>query len=246
MKIVIITDVHGNLPALQAVLEVVKVEGYDLLFHLGDAIGIGPFPFECLHHLFLIPNSHLLMGNHDAWFAHGLPTPQPAWMSDGEVAHQLWTHHQIPVSFRHQIQQWPFLIQNSFQGVSISFLHYALKSSGSDFMSIERTPNANALDALFSQYQTDIVFYGHHHPFADINGRSRYINPGSLGCFTQPIARFTVVDCVQGEFETRHRQISYDDAPLYEAFEARKVPEREFLYKAFFGGRFPIQDSSHN
>jgi hypothetical protein len=35
------------------------------------------------------------------------------------------------------------------------------------------------------------------------------------------------------------RAVPYDDEPLFRAFEERRVPERAFLYRAFFGGRFP-------
>ncbi len=40
------------------------------------------------------------MGNHDAWFAFGLPTPIPAWMSAGEVAHQCCTYRQLAAELR--------------------------------------------------------------------------------------------------------------------------------------------------
>ena len=95
MKIVVIADVHANLPALKAVLNTICEEGYDAVFHVGDAIGIGPYPAETLDLLLNTSNAHLIMGNHDDWFINGLPEPQPEWMSDGEVEHQHWTHAQV-------------------------------------------------------------------------------------------------------------------------------------------------------
>lgn len=47
-KIAIFTDTYGNLPALQAALTAIQAEHSDAIYHLGDAIGIGPFPAECL------------------------------------------------------------------------------------------------------------------------------------------------------------------------------------------------------
>ena len=55
MKIAVLTDVHGNLPALQAALSVLRREDADAIFHTGDAIGIGPFPAECLELLLARP-----------------------------------------------------------------------------------------------------------------------------------------------------------------------------------------------
>jgi protein phosphatase len=48
MKIAVMTDVHANLPALAAALDAIRREGCEALFHTGDAIGIGPYPAECL------------------------------------------------------------------------------------------------------------------------------------------------------------------------------------------------------
>src|SRR5690606_7205081 len=92
MKIVVITDVHANLPALEAALDSIQRRGYDLLVHTGDAIGIGPFPAECIERLLSLPRALFVMGNHDALFAHGIPSPRPQGVSDGEVLHQRWTH----------------------------------------------------------------------------------------------------------------------------------------------------------
>jgi predicted phosphodiesterase len=77
-KIAVMTDVHANLPALQAALSAIKREGYDLLVHTGDAIAIGPYPAEAVDLLLSIPDSILVMGNHDAWFADGLFDPRPS------------------------------------------------------------------------------------------------------------------------------------------------------------------------
>ncbi len=73
MKIAVITDVHANLPALWAVLAATRQERCDLIVHTGDAIGIGPFPAECLELLLETPHMICLMGNHDAWLVDGLP-----------------------------------------------------------------------------------------------------------------------------------------------------------------------------
>jgi hypothetical protein len=50
------------------------------------------------------------MGNLDAWLAYGLPQPQPDWMSDGEVAHQRWTHAQVSEAMVDFVSGWPFQI----------------------------------------------------------------------------------------------------------------------------------------
>ncbi|MCP5096980.1 MAG: metallophosphoesterase family protein [Chloroflexi bacterium] len=238
IKLAIFTDVHGNLPALRAALQAIKHEGVDAMIHLGDAISIGPFSAECLDLLLSQSNIHFIMGNHDAWYANGLPQPQPKWMSNGEVMHQTWTHRQINPSLRQVVAKWPYVMQETFEKVSFTCLHYALQPAGNDFLPIVQNPSTADLDHLFETSQTDLIFYGHTHRFADAQGKARYINPGSLGCYTEPVARYTAVTCHQGSYTIDHCAIPYDDQPLFAAFENRQVPEKEFLYEAFFGDRF--------
>lgn len=237
MRLIVLTDVHANLPALDAALAEIRQRGYDLLVHTGDVIGIGPFPAECLDRLLYMPRARLLMGNHDAWFAHGLPTPQPEWMSDGEFEHQQWTHAQLDPGLRAVVARWPHVHAQQVERTGVTLLHYPLTSAG-EFAPIMTTPSVAALDRAFAPYPGELIFYGHHHPFADHRGRARYINPGSLGCAPVAQARYSMVDFAPNGCRVSHHRVGYDDEPLYRAFEARAVPERTFIYRAFFGGRF--------
>ena len=238
MKVAVLADAHANLPALEAALRAIHAEGCDLIFHVGDAIAIGPYPAECVDLLHSTANLKCTAGNHDLYFVHGLPTPQPAWMSDGEVEHQMWTHAQLGDGRRSIVGAWPLVHEEIFEGVRTVFIHYSLDSSGRDFAGITRQPSSADLDPMFGQYGASIVFFGHDHSLSDVQGKYRYINPGSLGCCPQALARYAVVTCSGREIDVQQRSIPYDDRELYEAFETRDVPERGFIYKAFFGGRF--------
>ena len=65
MRIAFIADIHGNLPALQAVIEDTRMRGVGYIVCLGDIVGYGPQPVECLH---LVQNvaAASVIGNHDA------------------------------------------------------------------------------------------------------------------------------------------------------------------------------------
>lgn len=236
-KIIVMTDLHANLPALQATLRSLDQEGYDLLVHTGDAISIGPHPAECLNILLSLPGSIFVRGNHDAYFADGLPSPQPSWMSDGEVQHQHWTHAQLGEDHRRAVQGWPYFHSTTADDVRITFLHYGLDSSGRDFLPILRQPREIDLDQMFVGYGSVLIAYGHHHSFSDIQGAARYINPGSLGCAPAAMARYSIVTCDHGRYNVAHRSVPYEDDHLRDAFVRRNVPEREFIDKAFFGNR---------
>lgn len=64
MKNLVISDVHANLEALIAVLQF--VENYDAVYCLGDIVGYGPDPNDCIEIIKSLPNLHCVKGNHDA------------------------------------------------------------------------------------------------------------------------------------------------------------------------------------
>jgi putative phosphoesterase len=238
MRLIVFSDVHANLPALKAIYSAIQTEGYDLAIHTGDVLAIGPSPAECLDILLNMPHTMFVMGNHDALFAFGLPQPLPVYMSDGEYQHQLWTHCQLDSRLRPVVAEWPFVIEQEFEDVTTTFLHYQLNKSGDDFVPVIRHPEVGDLDQLFAIQCSDLLFFGHDHDASDLHGKQRYINPGSAGCSSRSCARYVVVDYSSGEFTIDHRQVPYDDIELYCEFEKRQVPERKFIYQAFFGGRF--------
>lgn len=181
----------------------------------------------------------LIRGNHESYYLDGIPDPRPPWMSDGEVAHQAWVKGQLGPDLREEVAAWPYLIDEEFAGVRVRFLHYALDPAGRDFLPMLRDPSTADLCALFEPNDTQLLFYGHDHRSADRQGEVRFINPGSLGCQKEAIAPFTVVEFSKGKYGVSHRAVRYDDSELYKDFERRGVPERDFLYRAFFGDRFP-------
>ena len=64
MRIAVISDIHANLHALEAVLAAVDADGVDELWCLGDLVGYGPRPNECVA-LVRERASTCLVGNHD-------------------------------------------------------------------------------------------------------------------------------------------------------------------------------------
>ena len=245
-RVAVFADVHGNLPALQAALAEIQRLGCEATYCLGDAIAIGPQPAECLDLLLDTPNLYLTTGNHELWYVAGLPQPQPDWMSDGEVVHQQWVHAQLNDRHRTAIEGWPFVLEGEVEGVRLATMHYPPADTLSGFVDTIHRPSAEELDRLFCDYLADVICYGHTHVAWQRAGQdTTYVNPGALGCDPEPLARFVTVECRAGEYTLENHAVPYDDEPLYRAFEERSVPEREFLYRAFFGGRFPRAGSPH-
>ncbi len=234
MRIIVITDVHANLPALQAALKAIGERGYDVIVHTGDAIGLGPYPAECLELLFNTPDIRFVMGNHESYFVNGL-LPQPPLMSEGEVRHHLWTHAQLKPDLKTKIAQWAYSLTIENSGTKATFMHYALDATGRDFVTVNRRPEVADMDRTFSLVNSPVVFHGHDHRQSDMQGRLRYINPGSLGCSKEAVARYYSVDLSPLAMTVDHLFIPYDRTGLYQAFEQKDVPERQLIQQVFFG-----------
>jgi predicted phosphodiesterase len=80
MRIALIADIHGNLVALESVLQDVARESVDQIICLGDAAALGPQPHDVVHRLRQL-QCPVILGNTDAW----LLAPKGAKTSDSEI-----------------------------------------------------------------------------------------------------------------------------------------------------------------
>ncbi len=229
----ILTDVHGNLPALEAVLDDVQRAGVDAIFHLGDAIAIGPFPREALELLLDQPNTNFILGNHDEYFAFGIPDT----IAEDVQFHERWVQAQLPDEFQPILRQWPRTLSLTVGSVEARFFHYALAEDAWSFKPIIQTPEPDQLGDLFGSGPANVVFYGHHHPRADASANGvRYVNPGALGCSHDNLARYAILTMDErGRYEIEMKAIEYDRETVLKAFDEREVPVRDFIKRAFYG-----------
>ncbi|WP_263356173.1 metallophosphoesterase family protein [Acidicapsa ligni] len=70
-RIAVFSDVHGNLPALEAVLKAIDSSHPDVILCLGDLVDFAPWPNEVIE-VIRSRNIGTLMGNHDERIAHGI------------------------------------------------------------------------------------------------------------------------------------------------------------------------------
>jgi predicted phosphodiesterase len=229
----VFTDVHANLPALDAALTEIDRLGADVVYHTGDAIGIGPFPGECLDRLLSRSSTHLLMGNHDAWFAFGLPDESTSSIAADEREHQRWVHAQLDPGLKAAVAAWPYASSLRLEGLRLDFLHYPLNDAGGF-----RTPQdltTDSVSALFQLPTSTLVFFGHdHRPWNVTGGTTHFVNPGSLGCSRDSIARFLILEVEKGgNWAISFRGAPYDPDPVFRALEDRRVPARDFIRRTF-------------
>ncbi len=195
MRLAIFSDVHGNLEALEIFLEALRNDSVDRLFCLGDSVGYGPNPNECLELIKSVNNIVVLMGNHE-WALLNMAMAQ---RSMNPVAFKAieWTSRQLTKANFHYISRLPITAEYD----SFCFFHASAHSPEQwDYV---RPGDRLAIELCFNSSTQRMTCVGHTHQpmLLDINGdkvlptvsfsdgmiyqedgKSRLIiNPGSIG-----------------------------------------------------------------
>ncbi|MCB2291554.1 metallophosphoesterase [Clostridium sp. CS001] len=237
MRIGIISDIHGNLPALKVILDKFQIEKCDRIYCLGDTIAIGPFSKECIKLLLTLPNIKFLMGNHEEYFVKGILNVTTGSMSEGEKQHQRWIANSLNHEIRKKMSKFPYLIEESIEGVNVAFMHYALnnKENKKTFKDIEKDVTQESMNILFKEVDAEVIFYGHEHYASDVRGEKHYINVGSSGCAKDDIIHCTIVEFKEGNYDVKVYKMKYDKDKVLKGLYEKEIPEREIIAKIFFG-----------
>lgn len=245
MEFAIITDIHGNAPALKAVLsEIDNRNNIDHIYCLGDMIGIGPDSNEVLETLFSRANTSMITGNHDeAILALAKGQPYPKSHSHVKEHHQ-WILDRMDKSFIPKLDQLPRTIEHKIEGYSILFIHYQIEYSkinehiSKDPFSSIVEPSISNLESLFEGHNKDLICFGHHHPIHYFKGnKATYLNPSSLGCNHKPTAPYAIVRLENRKVEVCLKEVTYDNSSFLESYHELQVPERDFILKVFRGNQ---------
>ncbi len=150
MILAVLSDIHANLPALQAAMQAAEARGADALVNLGDVVGYGPSPVECLDVVRAEFAVHVL-GNHDAAVAGA---DDPAIPPDGQAAVAL--HRALLDDDR---RAWLASLPLVAEGHGATFVHAAPFRP-------ERWARLESLRDMqrqFGAFETDVCFIGHSH-----------------------------------------------------------------------------------
>ncbi len=178
-KIAVIADIHGNLPALEAVLEDIEAEDADLIVANGD-LADGPFPKETMDLLLRLGDKcRMLRGNSDRWLVEeydGRFQPQ------GTDTDQLvqWAAKQMTRRQRDVLAGLPLLQVIDHAGLGrLGFCHATARSDNEMFLVDSSMEHARE---AFAALDASTMFIGHSHmPFDRLFDRRRVVNTGSVG-----------------------------------------------------------------
>jgi len=231
MRILVISDVHANLNALEAVLA--SAGQVDATWCLGDVVGYGPEPNECIARLAALPNLVCLQGNHDAAALGQLPL---ASFNTEARASVEWLRGVLTADSLKFLQELKPLLQQD--GVTLA--HASPRQPVLEYLLDSYSASEN-----FAFFDTHLCFVGHTHvpvlffkhgaavalqiPQTDVVFAldARCIaNPGSVGQprDRDPRAAYAIYD---DELQTwQYYRVVYDVAAVQERMEAAGLPER--------------------
>ncbi len=218
MKILVISDIHGNASALEAVLS--SEQDVDHVIFLGDALLSGPQANETMALLDDLTLDIAIMGNHDEEVLdRGLFEKWPAeW-----IALNNWIIDHLEPGTVDKLKLFSGNGNYELDGISM-YLHHGQLEPGKP----AALPNApdDTFAGLDPGNDSDLVLFGHSHvQFQRQIGRRLYINPGSIGqprCGSLHACYGVFLD---GTYEPR--QVTYDPAPWLNALD-RITPLKKF------------------
>lgn len=214
MKIALIADIHANLPALEAVLKDARDQHVDEIWCLGDVIGYGPFPNECVR-LVQQACARVILGNHDDKVASidKIQCVMNAAQEDHKAFVFRWTHQALGRAERDYLQSLPKQAQFTLMGRRIGLYHGS--PDGMNDALTPYTPSAR-LEALAQKAEADLMLVAHSHDVFSRKVKSAlFINPGAVGRpFDQDLrANYAVLDLDEAKATALFRRVEYDIAP---------------------------------
>jgi predicted phosphodiesterase len=236
MRIAVISDIHGNLEALESVLEQLSREGVEFILNLGDLVGYNASPKECLALLRSRPDIRHLAGNHDL----AVLEPERAQFFN-IIAYEalMWCREQVPGEERQFLRELPLTLAGpgywACHGTPANPDAYiAYHFQGKKLLrELSRTPDIR------------VCFFGHTHRralwYRDIRGKvaqqaldrpklelpreGHYlINPGSVGQPRDgnPEAAYAIFD--DEDFSIHFKSVPYDVAGAQRRILAAQLP----------------------
>ncbi|WP_161881415.1 metallophosphoesterase family protein [Deinococcus alpinitundrae] len=239
MRLLLLSDIHANFTALEAVLADAQARNYSQVVHLGDALGYGPHPREVLQALRNL-DATCLMGNHDQMLldrADGLN------MRVSIVSQALaWQLEKLSDRDLAWVRSWRDGIDD--QSIGARYRH------GTPLSLDDYTDSVTAAREAFAGWHGRLAFVGHtHHPavYATLNapvgewvkhqafvqggsymvppGARVILNPGSVGQPRDgnPQASYAVYDSTRAHFQVY--RVNYDMAQVQRDVNLAGLPE---------------------
>ena len=212
-RLAVITDIHGNLAALEATLAWIDDAGIERIFCGGDLVGYGAYPNEVceLIEARAIPT---IYGNYDYAIARDLEDCGCAYVTehDRELGQQsvAWTLEHTEQPAKDFMRGLPFDLRFDVGGTSVHLVHGSPRKVNEYLF--EDKP-ASLYERLAAAEQDRVLVFGHtHKPWVHEYGGVLFVNCGSVGKPKDgdPRAGFALLEETAGQLDVTIQRVEYD------------------------------------
>lgn len=247
MLYALISDIHANLPALDAVLADIDRQSVDAIYHLGDLVGYAPWPNEVAGRI-VDRNIPGVAGNYDSTVATdykhcGCRYEDPR---QEELSHlsYAWTREHVTPETKRFLGSLPFRIDvrplgGHIGGPTLTLLH-GNQTLNTVYVTADRSDDFLAkMDSAVGARAGDVVAFGHTHlPWHRVVGDVHFVNTGSVGRPKDgdPRAGYVLLDVSANGAELEFVRVEYDVERAMAAITASTLPP-EFAQFLKTGGK---------
>ena len=182
MRLAIISDIHGNLPALEAVLADAASRPFDQLYCLGDLVGYAPFPNEVTERI-RIEHIPTIMGNYDDGVGFERDDCGCAYREADEKRRGdqslAWTKAHVTADNKAFLRTLAQEIRFEADGRRVLLVHGSPRKIN-EYLFEDRP--LSSFQRLAASSNADIIVYGHtHKPYTKLVDDVWFVNVGSVG-----------------------------------------------------------------
>ncbi|MEM7739107.1 MAG: metallophosphoesterase family protein [Deinococcota bacterium] len=240
MRLATLYDIHGNLPALEAVLADIEHHQPDALVLGGDVLS-GPLPVATLEALTSLDLPlHWIMGNGDTDIVSQVKTGSSKGLSAKGDADAAWVANKLSAQQQDFVATWQDSLTLPVNGLGEVLFCHAIPTSNT-FVFTVNTSEVK-LEPIFANLPVNTIICGHTHmQFDRVIAGKRVVNSGSIGMsFVKPGAHWLLLDgdvqLMHTEYDvnaaaTRIRASDYPDAEAFVSGNVLSVPPTEAVFK---------------
>lgn len=206
-RLAVLSDIHGNLPALEAVLADAEAWNADAIVVAGDAICWGPQSREVLE-LLRTKNAGCIRGNNEYYLLDWeTPRMPEAWRRYSLLPP---LYEDLGETWRQRIALWPDSLSIRLPDAPLIHVCHGLPDNPWQGIFPRTEPDLSGVEA-------PILVAGHTHlPMDETVSGKRVVNPGSVGV---PLdrdrrAQYVRFESLGGDWSVTHRRVAYDFAKL--------------------------------
>ncbi|MBR2525638.1 metallophosphoesterase family protein [bacterium] len=231
MKFAVLSDIHGNMFALRAVLEDMKQFDIERVFCLGDLAMAGPEPDKTVDFV-KTQDWTVIQGNTDEMIAYFNDDIYESVKSGAPIMANALEQDVKEISSENKQYLKNLPINKTFEvdELKILLVHGSPRRNNENIF-----PNMDmdVIEDIFTDVDADIIFCGHTHIPCGYQTRSKItvVNDGSVGRpFTEnPQACYVVADITNGKLEIEHRMVDYDKESAKNILQKRNFAGAEKL-----------------